>query len=613
MEDKKLKPMIFVKIPFGYGSHKFKIMKRINWGAVDHLILQTVASGPTTPDALSRKTSLPKQLVIEILIPLMRAGWVEISHLSGNYLFKITHRGLAVSTEADLPVNKEPVIRTRNFLIDPLTQQCYRVDKKRKQTFLVYPRSKVHRVIEQYGIYTTEMRVKDPFYEPDISNIYSCVANDDEEINGFESDTVKPRYGESLRYIIARVDSENKLQGVPEISEELRAEIIKAAIRRREEISLLGSTPATTTHLSSYEISSLEKTFPETRVNPCNVNLITTPDEHRAHFFSEIKNAHSRLVIHSTFINPDCIDAIIEDLLSAARRSVQIDILWGQCPPESEDKLSDYKRVLESIESLQLHIDSQGLSTQLKFHREPTNSHSKFLISDRKNGEWHTTLGSCNWLSSNFNRLEASIQIRDLQVSSMALSIASSLAMGKRGLANNLSKDLAVQSAQLSARAIYEQGTTLTDFVSVRIITAPEHHKLAKHACDEAEKEIFICSHRVSYAGDRPIFTPLKSAIKFNPLINIKIAFGRASGEMKNQEAKALKEKLENHGFTVTKADDPQIHAKFLTWDDKSLIVTSLNWLSASSRGDYLGELGIHISGGDLSNKIKDSFYRFYG
>ncbi|MFC2973812.1 phospholipase D-like domain-containing protein [Azotobacter bryophylli] len=615
MEDKKLSPMIFVKVPFGYGVHKFKLMKRISWGAVDHLILQTIAFGPTTPDELSKRTSLPKQLVIEILIPLMQAGWIEISHIDGRYQFKITHRGLAVSTEADLPVNKEPILRIRSFLVDPLTQQCYRVDKKKKQAFLIYPKSKVHRVIEQYGIYATEVRIKEPVYDPDISEIYSCVAHDDEEISGFESDAVKPRYGESLRYIIARVDSENKLQGVPDISDELRAEIISAGVKRREQIRLLGSAPAKGSQLSFYEASPLEKVFPAALVKSSCVDLLATPEEHRAHLTSEIRCAYSRLVIHSTFLNPSCIDLILEDLISAARRSVQIDILWGQCPPEVEDKLSNYKRVLESIESFQTYIDSQGLSTQLRFHREPTNSHSKFLISDRKSGEWHTTFGSCNWLSSNFNRIEASVRIVDMKIGSIALSIASTLAMGRRGLANNLSRDLAVQSARLAAWAKDQKSATPGDSnsVSVRVITAPEHHKLAKHACDEAEREIFVCSHRVSYAGDRPIFTPLKASIKAVPLIKIRIAFGRSSGEMKNQEARVLKEKLEGHGFEVIKADDPQIHAKFLTWDDNNLIVTSLNWLSASSKGDYLGELGVHVFGGGYSKTIKDSFDKFYG
>lgn len=613
MEEKQLNQAIYVKVPFGYGSHKFKILKRINWGAVDHLVLQTIASGPATPDSLSRMTNLPKQLVIEILIPLMQAGWVEVSNIDGIYNFKITSRGLAVATEADLPVNKEPILRIRNFLVDPLTQQCYRVDRKKKQSFIIYRGSKASKVLEQYGEYIAEIKVKEPDYTPEIADIYSCVAYDDEEISGFESCTVKLHYGESLRYIVARVDSENKVHGVPDISDELRAEILNSAIKRREYIRLLGSASSPSSLTSSHEISPLEKTFPSLQIESKFVQLLSTPEEHRAHFLAEIQNAHSRLIIHSTFINPDLIEPILEALLVAARRSVQIDILWGQCEPEKEDKLSEYKRTLESIERFQAYIDSQGLSTQLKFHREPTNSHSKFLVSDRRNGEWHTTFGSCNWLSSGFNRVEASMRIIDLRISSIALGIASTLAMGQRGLANDLSRDLAVQSARLNVLAKPQQGKKLTDPVSVKLLTAPEHHKIAKRASDEAEREIFVCSHRVSYAGDRPIFTPLKAAIRDIPSIKIKIAFGRSSGEMKNQDAKALKDSLESLGFDVIKADDPQIHAKFITWDESNLVVTSLNWLSSSSKGNYLGELGLHVIGGDYSRQIKDSFTRSYG
>lgn len=126
MEDKSnLNRKIFVKVPFAFGAYRFKILRSQPWGAVDLMILQALMDGPSSSHTLASRSGLPRQLIVEILIPLMRAGWVEISNSDSEFRFLITDRGRAVSGGDELPANQEPLSHFRSFLVDPITGQCY--------------------------------------------------------------------------------------------------------------------------------------------------------------------------------------------------------------------------------------------------------------------------------------------------------------------------------------------------------------------------------------------------------------------------------------------------------------------------------------------------------
>ncbi|HCF7102775.1 phospholipase D-like domain-containing protein [Pseudomonas aeruginosa] len=607
-------PNIYVKIPFGFGTHRFKIIKARRWGAIDHLLLQSLAQSPATSEQLAKMSGLPRQLVVEILISLMQVGWVEISNNPEGFIFQATLRGTAISTYEDLPVDSEPFLRVRSFLIDPITEQCYRLErKKKKQAYQVYNYGRAQRLLSEHKGFTTQIQTSATF-SPDLVDIFNCVANEDEDVNGFEDEVVRRSYSDTLKYAIASVSAEGDISGIPDVSEELRSAIISAANLQREKIRLMGDQLGKAeAEQGLYKAQVSPRSLPAHFVSPKDIDLILGAEEHEKHIYRLIDSAHSRIILHSTFINPECIDAILPSLLHAVRRSVQIDVMWGQTEPdEQQHKILAFKLIIDKLEQLQKTIDGEGLGTQFRFHLTPTQSHAKFIISDISPGDWSLTIGSCNWLSSKFNRFEASAHIRNQLVVADALSIASHLAMGKQGLSNELSRELAVQSTILSKRSLTDSHKDQKNTVEVQLISAPEHHFFCKKASDEAVTDIFICSHRISYAGDRPVLTPFKAALRDDPNLSIRIAYGRASGSMRTSEANILNRELSSLNFNVIKADDPQIHAKIMTWDEDNVIITSMNWLSASSAGDTYGELGVFMKGAELSSTIRKAFESNY-
>ncbi|HHQ4444795.1 TPA: hypothetical protein ACSP1W_004102, partial [Aeromonas veronii] len=76
---------IYVKIPFHFGVHKFKIFKGHRWGALDHFLLQEISHRPYPIEELSLKSNLPQRLIIEIMLPFMKLGWVELIESDSKY------------------------------------------------------------------------------------------------------------------------------------------------------------------------------------------------------------------------------------------------------------------------------------------------------------------------------------------------------------------------------------------------------------------------------------------------------------------------------------------------------------------------------------------------
>lgn len=604
---------IFVKIPFGFGTYRLKILRSQKWGAIDLMILISLLEGPKTSQQISQEASLPKQLIIEIIIPLMKAGWIEIINSDNQFLFTLTERGIAVADGEDLPPNQDPMSVVRSFLIDPLTEECYRFEKKkRKQNYLIYKGPKANSLAKQYGNYCVELKVVNPKYSPKLSEILNCLPNENEEVVGVEDEYIKENFSNSLRFMLACVDSDNKVTGVPDISSSLKDAIIDAAIKQRE---ILLADPSITRKAknTTFEVITKDRTFPEKTVDASNLKVITGGENHYKHIIECITDAYSRLIIHSTFINPSTVELFLENLLQCARKRVKIDILWGQTEPEEEIKLKQYNEIIMGIEKFQRRINSEGLSTQINFHSIPTGSHSKFIVYDDSAGNWSVSIGSCNWLSSGFNRFEASVKVTDKSLVADCLNIASELATGNLGVSNMLSRDLAIEASRLSRFVDDNIEEPILNSVGVQILTSQEHHALIKQASEQVKERFFICSHRFSFAADRPILTPLISAKKDNPHLKINVAYGRTSGTMKNRDVNMVNKDLQKIGFEIIKADDPQIHAKFVVWDTKHLIVSSLNWLSSSSKGHKFSELGIYLNGSGFGVDTLNSFNAIYG
>ena len=105
--------------------------------------------------------------------------------------------------------------------------------------------------------------------------------------------------------------------------------------------------------------------------------------------------------------------------------------------------------------------------------------------------------------------------------------------------------------------------------------------------------------------------------IETKPDIAVNVYYGLPSDGMKNKDVKNISSDTTKEKLVFKKLESPElIHAKILLWDEKDIIVSSLNWLSASQATTYIedeyDELGIHISSTVIVNKFREAFKDIY-
>lgn len=118
--------IIRVAIPLLKGKRRFHIDKGRPWSVVEHAMLAAVAEKPQAVGDLAAAASLPRRLVLEILIRLMRASWVVLDQRSDGVLFSASPAGLAVVDVDELPTVLQRKTRPMNFVIDRVTGTLYR-------------------------------------------------------------------------------------------------------------------------------------------------------------------------------------------------------------------------------------------------------------------------------------------------------------------------------------------------------------------------------------------------------------------------------------------------------------------------------------------------------
>ncbi|ATP10511.1 hypothetical protein CF134_04985 [Aeromonas salmonicida] len=600
---------IYVKIPFHFGVHKFKIFKGHRWGALDHFLLQEISHRSYPIEELSLKSNLPQRLIIEIMLPFMKLGWIELIELDSKYNFGITSKGREFANCEELPYAREPMESTRKFLIDPKTAKCYRVNA-RNQNYQIYNKQRANELLKNKNSIATELNIKNPKHSPFPSDILNCVEDTDEEVIGYDERANDRPYYQNITFAIAQVDEMDNITGVPsDISKELAEDIITAANMKRNENIINTNTLNHKSKTSIYNTESSENRFDEHYIDESEFRIISGPEEHQNHLLDMIEKSLSRVIIHSTFIQLRNFKEIFLKLTAAAKRGVQVDILWGQEEPEDIINIGSYNQLLEGLNSYREEIIRLGLTSLFTIHSDPTGSHAKIIICDTLDYGYCTTIGSCNWLASGFNRYECSVLVTNNIFTTEALDIMSILSKGKSRVSNNLSKSISAISYELK-KTLQHLPPKCPDShnVKIKIVTKNEHHNYVLDARDKATKSIFVASHRISNNAERPILTPIISSIKDNSSLDINMYYSSPSGGINTHQLEEISKSLKNNGIILEKKKDPISHAKILSWDNDNVLITSLNWLSASAYGYPYDELGIYIEKKDIFSIIHPNY-----
>ena len=572
-----------VAIPVFRGKRRFHVLKGRPWSPAEHLILQAVANKPRTAAELSLAASLPRRVIVEMLIRLMRVGWVEISPRPEGAIFQATSIGKVRAAGDELPAAQKTLKRWMSFFIDRVTGSHYR-----GREFQSYPKSKLEERTKGERVIWLNARPLDP--EP--KDFLTSLTGEDEQIVGIEPSN--ERLSELYALVTVR---DGRVEGLPTRAPPHLTDVILKSAKSTATVAD-ASVPAIP------GADDEQNASPEPRIVDAvfsQDDLILGAEAHKTAFLHAIRRAKTRLIIHSTFISESALKAALPALKDAAHRSVRIDIFWGQ----SEDN-KNTAATMSLLRQVNAELEAAGIDGLLKLHLFSTQSHSKLIVADDlSSGRFFAIVGSCNWLYTSFQSYDASVRVRDPVLVSEVLNVLAKLSRGREGYWLPIPKELARLSVEV---ADHKAPTGIR--VKAALVLGADHGHFVRLARDEAKKRIFVGSHRLSDVANRAVVIPAMTAVESsNGSISGRIYYNMVSGGMTQADARALAEKALEKAVKIAPVHVPTLHAKILAWDDDSLVITSLNWLSADSPPNQpLREVGIYFTAKRSAEHLIRSF-----
>jgi phosphatidylserine/phosphatidylglycerophosphate/cardiolipin synthase-like enzyme len=571
--------VIQVAIPVLRGKRRFHVEKGKRWSVVEHLMLDAVVKQPASAAELAQRSHLPRRVVVEAFIRLMRVGWVELAPSAQGLIFLATEGGKAQIRSGILQAPTVTTPRWMSFLVDQVAGSVFR-----RTDIAVRHRNELSKIAE-----TLVYLPKSPDHDrEDLAELFAAMEGDDEVIVRVEASP--ERFVE--RFAVVSVVNDT-VEGLPaRANPELRDAIKTAAaeaLKNRASSEVTRAAPADVAAEPEVKFKSTSALFEQN-------DLIIDAADHRTALEQALRQAREQVVIHSTFVSEQSIPRIMPLLVSAAAKGTLVRILWGQ-----DDDKTSVSTSRRAVAALQSAVNSAGWSDQIRIHQFTTRSHAKLLISDDGRGRWSAIVGSCNWLSSEFDSFEASVKLRDPAFVGQLVRHLSAMSLGPPGVWHDFATDLTVLGRRIETMP---QGTGRT--AKMRILLAPDHSSLVLAARDEAKERIFVTSHRIGLAGRPMVIIPVVAAVKESK-IDVRLYYGRPTGVLSGVDAAGLTMELAKQGIGIKPIHQPRLHAKLLAWDNDNLAITSQNWLSADpSEIARRSEIGVFVE----SNRIADFVIR---
>ncbi|MDP9709041.1 UNVERIFIED_ORG: phosphatidylserine/phosphatidylglycerophosphate/cardiolipin synthase-like enzyme [Pseudomonas fluorescens] len=575
-----------IAIPVLKGKANFTVDKGKPWSVIEHIIMEALHKKEWSAVALAQHANIPRRVVIESIIRLMRAGWVELKDSVSEVVFKASVLGEIALMKPELPNVLERKRRPTNFIYELFDGNIFR---NRDWNVVSNEVIKERSSNEAFVV----LQSTDTQAAVDVSAMLDILLDKDEIFVNAEPSNV------TQRYVVVSV-RDGVVHGLPS-SRDLTG-------LRKKLLDVASAHPHPENGVIEHPVpgARFDQNMHHEKLHSVNFNLsdiILGGEAHKKVLLETINAARSKLVIHSTFISEQHFLCLLPALSAAVQRGVQIHIFWGQ--NESLDEIVSTQSALGSLRS---NIDVISLGSGLMLHPHSTGSHSKFIISDSEpNGDFVAILGSCNWFTSSFYSYEASVVLRDPAIVKDVLGFASRLCCVHDGIWTPFATELVGISKKVASKI---RNNPSSSNAQASLVIGGNHNGYVFQARDEAEKRIFVISHRLGgtlYSSILPAFT---EAVKSRGVAS-DIYYGRNTAPVTKANAKEAIANSLDAGVSIKIVENPRLHAKILGWDDDNILIGSLNWLSADpTEPDSLKEIGIFIKAKGAASLVVDDLVR---
>ncbi|WP_050579031.1 phospholipase D-like domain-containing protein [Sinorhizobium medicae] len=555
-------------------SYAFSFGRR--WSIIEHMFLVETTVGRRTALELSLASGVPHRLVIEALINLLRANWIELRSQDGKVYFAATAAGQRRAKERTLPERLQKDIRWDSVCVERLTGHWMRAD----DLDLVYERD----LPPESETVTPLLHTFEP-NDAALRDLFRLNLNESLEASPPQFRTP------SLPYARIGVAFDEVQSGLPaHVPLALTQALIEAARYIPE-----NGTGQYVTRSQSAEAGARDELSAD--------DIIVGGPSQREMLRQVLESAKSAVVIHSCFVGAETLRDLLPDFEQAARRKVRIELLWGlNVDPEDEKpakKISDAQAILDEL--------PPSVRGRVRLSPVSSGSHAKTIIfDDRRTGIWATIIGSCNFLSSEFDWQEVSIRSRSALLASQVLSrlLSHQLpAVGNwSGTARRLNAIWSQVKQQMRERP--EAGS-----FRLSLMTDLDHYACVTLARDNAATDIVVACDLYGLSAETAVLVPMETAASRG--VNVRLIYSRPSKLLLAEGRTPEQGVIKARGLEIQQRDN--FHAKYLCWDDDKLVVSSFNWMATAldNRRSRSAEIGVLIEGPNvrwlLENKLMNS------
>jgi hypothetical protein len=324
-------------------------------------------------------------------------------------------------------------------------------------------------------------------------------------------------------------------------------------------------------------------------------NFIIGGEEHRAMLRDALDNARDHFVLHSCFVSPDTVALFLPDFERAARRGVRIDLLWGLNvnveDPRPPVPISESTKVLDKL--------SPAARSRVQLSPNSSGSHAKVILYRSKNsGNWITVISSCNFLSTEFNWLEASFRSRNPLVARDTMSFLLSAQLPSSGRWSPVARRLDASWEQIRKMRSPESGSH-----SIKLLVDADHYACITAARDAAKRRIEIGCDLYGIAAETSVLVPMTSAAGAG--VAVSLTYNRTSMRLVQEGLQPKAEVVAKRGIHLKEMNT--LHAKYVLWDEEGAALSSFNWLATVVEGGRArgAELGVMLVGPNLRDHLE--------
>ncbi len=334
---KGAKNAIRVAVPVKLARLKVWVDKGRHWSAVDKLILWALAQKPRSSAELAIEAEIPPRLITEIILRMMRFGWIELTADSKGAAFRATDAGREViETFETLPPMTRRTSRRVSFVMEPVAWRAYGFRGLRP-----YRLTEIEIIERDHAV--RRVVADGDWRQLSSLDVYAAadeVLADDEQLSSIDYSA-----SETLDQFALFTVLGNAIKGLPPEAPQELLQVIKHAAAQK---------PSSSVTIRPRKPAVAPANLGEIRCEPLRPeDVVLTGPDHRSLLVEILRQARSAFVMHTTFLREAAFDELKEEFSRAAKRGVSIDVFWGADGDETSRKAN-----LDAAISINLKIQN---------------------------------------------------------------------------------------------------------------------------------------------------------------------------------------------------------------------------------------------------------------